>query len=261
MVRQRAADEGVITGAQCQFARNKLGMTQAQLARELEISRSQIANFETKGERFTPSLEVRKALRDYFEGRDPEIAADLATVDGGGADEPEPAPAISSKAMAYVQRLTAAGCFRMSSDLSEAQRDRLLDEMELVRDQLEEIAETPAKPGVFDPFDDATDKLIAEADGLVKRFGFLCIVGFGYRFISLPTPALLDHKQKPATIADALMLKYAAEFKRLGIKKRDARNDQDPAEVEEGGERDEGQAPAAPGRYKPAKTPFRMLGT
>jgi len=253
MGRKQEADDEAITGAQCQFARNKLGMTQAQLASAVKISRSQIANFETKGERFTPSFEVRKKLRDYFEERDPDIAGDLAAVGGGASEESPPDAGIGSRAMSYVQRLTAAGCFRMSADLPEAQRDRLLDEMEHVRDRLEEIAETPAKPGVFDPFDEATDKLIAEADGLVKRFGFLCVVGFGYGFISLPTPALLDRKQKPATIADALMLKYADEFKRLGIKKRDVRSD---PEADDG---EEGAAPIAPA---PARSgiPAFMVG-
>lgn len=245
---KQTGDGLLLTGAQCQFARNKLGLTQAKLARDVGVSRSQIANFETNGERFTPSLEVRKKLREYFEDQDSDIGEDLDAVAGGAAEESAPASAISSKAMAYVQRLTAAGCFRMSVDLPEVQRDRLLDEMERVRDRLEEIAETRAKPGVFDPFDAATDELITEADGLVKRFGFLCIVGFGYGFISLPTPALLERKQKPATIADVLMLKYSDEFKRLGIKKRDARPGQEPEEDEEGGETDETATPATPAR-------------
>lgn len=214
--------DALITGAQCQYARNKLGITQARLAKEVGVSRAQIANFETKGERFTPSEEVRQKLRDYFEDQLPGIETewpDAVSSSVGNDDTASGSSGVRSSTMRYVQALSAAGCFRMSAELSEKQRDRLLDEIEKVRSRLEEIASTEAKPGVFDPYDGATDELIGEADGLIKKFGFLCIVAFGYGFITVPTNALLERKKKPSTIADALALKYAGVFKDIGIKK------------------------------------------
>lgn len=220
-----AKNDALITGAQCQYARNKLGLTQVKLAKEVGVSRSQIANFETKGERFTPSEEVRQKLRDYFVGEDDGIEEEWP--DGAAPDAEHPGAPVRSSTMRTMQRFEAVGCFRMSGELSEAQRDRLLDEIDKVRDRLEEIAATAAKPGVFDPYDSRTDQLIDEADGLIKKFGFLCIVAFGYGFISLPSTALLERKKKPASIADSLAIKYADVFKGIGIKKNSARSGQD----------------------------------
>jgi len=222
MARRNGSEGDSITGAQCQYARNKLGLTQAQLAREVGVSRSQIANFETKGERFTPSVEVRKKLRDHFEEQDPDMADELAQMSGSASRDPDRDDAVSSRTMAYVRRLADAGCFRMSGELSEQQRDRLLAEIDKVRERMEEIAETVPKPGLFDPYDEGTDRLIDEADGLVKKFGFLCMVAFGYRFITLPTPAMVAGKKKPSSIADALGVKYADAFKLIGIRRNDA---------------------------------------
>lgn len=225
-----------ITGAQCQYARSKLGLTQAQVASAVGVSRSQIANFETKGERFTPSEAVRTKLRAYFEAEDPDFAQDAAALGGAAANDEDAATpdqrltgsAVPSNAMRYVRRLTEAGCFRMSADLTEAQRDRLLAQIDKVRERLDDIAQAKAQPGFFDPYDQATDDRIAEADGLIKEFGFLCIVAFGYGFITLPTPSLLDGKRKPATIADALGLKYADQFKKIGIRKNDTSSTDEP---------------------------------
>lgn len=223
-MRKNASKDGVLlTGAQCQFARNKLGMTQAQLAKAVEVSRSQIANFETKGERFTPSAEVREKLRDYFESEDASISEDFAALDGASEESAsrDNGSAVASRTMQYIRRLADSGCFRMSSKLSEAQRDRLLAEIDKAREELEEIAASPAQEGFFDRYNQATDERIEKADALIKKFGFLCIVAFDYGFVSLPTPSLVDGKRKPKTIADALAIKYADAFKQIGIRKND----------------------------------------
>jgi transcriptional regulator with XRE-family HTH domain len=224
---QQGSGERLLTAAQCQFARNKLGVTQAEVAKAAGVSRSQIANFETSGDRFTPSDEVRRKLRDYFLSEDPALEAKFDTmVQADDEDNRSEGSAVGSRTMDYIRRLTDVGCFRISAELTDAQRDRLLDAIERVRDELGEKASKPAKPGVFDVYDRETDELIAEADELIKAFGFLCIVAFGYGFVSLPSAALFDGRRKPATIADALALKHEEAFAEVGIRKNDMSRDE-----------------------------------
>lgn len=244
--------ETSLTPEQCREARrNRLGLTQQQLAKGAGVSRTLITGFETGG--LALSEPVKLKLLDYLaaemekQGLDPEdVFGSAGDTEAGGID----GSADASSTRAPELRRAAVGngtgrrskfikgaeCIYISGAVAdEAERERMHERMETIRDRLAEIGEQEAKPGIFDPFDDDTDKLIDEGRALITETGLLYLRLFGHDLAPAPTPAMVQRKQRPATVADALGLVFADVFKALRVRRNGKRTDPGEDQDEEQG--------------------------
>jgi transcriptional regulator with XRE-family HTH domain len=233
-------EQDIINPEQCRHIRRTvLGKTQAEIAKGAGVSRSMLGGFEIGT--MAVSDPVKRRLRDYLEtalaqqGIDPveifEPQEDSAHSEAGTPIEEPKRSALANGIGRWSKFIRGAECVYISGAVAdEAERERIHERLETVRDRLIEIGEQEAKPGVFEPFDDATDKLIDEGRALITETGLLYLRLFGHDVAPAPTPAMVQRKQRPAAVADALGLMFADVFKTLRVRRNTKRADDEPGD-------------------------------
>lgn len=228
----------ILTPEQARHVRRTLlGMTQAEVAKGAGVSRSMLGGFEVGS--MALSDPVKRKVRDYFEnaleaqGIDPADVFDGQDDDDNQEDTARPTgvafkrPAIANGTGRRPKFIKGTECVYISGTVAdEAERERLHERLEAIRDRLTDMGEQKARAGIFAPFDDDTDKLIDEGRALVTETGLLYLRLFGHDLAPAPTPAMVQRKQRPETVADALGLVFVDVFKALRIRRNGKRDEQ-----------------------------------
>lgn len=112
-----------LTGEQSRIARQRLGLSQAEVIKQSELPAHKLKHFETG--RMVPDMSFLQQLGDFYTA----LGIDLAACFPAGVPAPEPTPAADLKPGASMIRTVQRPCFYVSETVSTDLLDQCLERM------------------------------------------------------------------------------------------------------------------------------------
>lgn len=254
----------ILTPEQSRSARRSLGLTQAEVIAQGKVSGYKLKQFESGFADPEGISTFLRQLRAFYE--ESGVSFSTSQVAPGSRarrtqsdPEADPAELPAGTRVTIPQREAMFLC----PDLADDEKDSIYNQLEANRDELRRIAATATKSGLFDPFDEETDKLLARGLDLLKEQGVLYGMLFGQCSFEIPSPKLIAAPAKAKTVGEALSMSTAKLFDKAGLLKSKP-SKSPPALRAESGQESESEAVAGdpgdtgsnPDPASPAKFPW-----